>query len=62
MNAVSQQNSEDAQVLLMALRRTLEFEAELDETFGNGASSSSSFGVNNTNDTKNNNSNDNAHE
>ena len=44
----------------MALRRTLEFEAELDETFGNGASSSSSFGVNNTNDTKNNNSNDNA--
>ena len=60
VNAASQQNSEDAQVLLMALRRTLEFEAELDETFGNGASSSSSFGVNNTNDTKNNNSNDNA--
>ena len=42
VNALSQQNSDDAQVLLMALRRTLEFEAELDETFGNGERSSSS--------------------
>ena len=42
VNALSQQNSADAQVLLMALRRTLEFEAELDETFGNGERSSSS--------------------
>ena len=42
VNALSQQNSDDAQVLLMALRRTLEFEAELDETFGNGEKRSSS--------------------
>jgi len=42
VNALSQQNSDDAQVLLMALRRTLEFEAELDETFGNGETRSSS--------------------
>ena len=42
VNALSQQNSADAQVLLMALRRTLEFEAELDETFGNGEKRSSS--------------------
>ena len=42
MNALSHQNSDDAQVLLMALRRTLEFEAELDETFGNGEKRSSS--------------------
>ena len=41
VNASSQQNSDDAQLLLMALRTTLEFEAELDETFGNGAASSS---------------------
>ena len=42
VNALSQQKSDDAQVLLMALRRTLEFEAELDETFGNGEKRSSS--------------------
>ena len=42
VNALSQQNSDDAQVLLMALRRTLEFEAELDETFGNGEKRSTS--------------------
>ena len=49
VNALSQQNSDDAQVLLMALRRTLEFEAELDETFGNGERSSSSTSSDATN-------------
>jgi vacuolar protein sorting-associated protein 53 len=49
-SALSQASSDDAQVLLMALRRTLEFEAELDETFGNSSSSSSSVIVPTTTD------------
>ena len=42
VNALSQQNSDDAQVLLMALRRAASLKRNWAETFGNGEKRSSS--------------------